>query len=166
MDTDKNYFLSKETASKKLRRIAYEILENNMEEKELILAGIRESGSVVAKNIQKELSAISKIKTTLITLTLDKREPNEVLISKAFDFNDKVIIVIDDVANSGKTLLYALKPFLEYHPKKIQAMVLVERKHNNFPVSPDYVGVSVSTTLQEHIYVEVKGDEITGAYMK
>jgi len=137
-----------------------------MEEKELILAGIRESGSVVAKNIQKELSAISKIKTTLITLTLDKREPNEVLISKAFDFNDKVIIVIDDVANSGKTLLYALKPFLEYHPKKIQAMVLVERKHNNFPVSPDYVGVSVSTTLQEHIYVEVKGDEITGAYMK
>jgi len=166
MDTDKNYFLSKETASKKLRRIAYEILENNMEEKELILAGIRESGSVVAKNIQKELSAISKIKTTLITLTLDKREPNEVLISKAFDFNDKVIIVIDDVANSGKTLLYALKPFLEYHPKKIQAMVLVERKHNNFPVSPDYVGVSVSTTLQEHIYVEVKDDEITGAYMK
>jgi len=166
MDTDKNYILTKETAAKKLRRIAYEILENNMEEKELILAGIRESGSIVAKNIQKELSAISQIKTTLITLTLDKREPNEVLISKTFDFNDKIIIVIDDVANSGKTLLYALKPFLEYHPKKIQTMVLVERKHNNFPVSPDYVGVSVSTTLQEHIYVEVKDDEITGAYMK
>jgi len=166
MATDKNYILTKETASKKLRRIAYEIVENNMEEKELILAGIRESGSIVAKNIQKELSAISQIKTTLITLTLDKREPNEVLISKTFDFNDKVIIVIDDVANSGKTLLYALKPFLEYHPKKIQTMVLVERKHNNFPVSPDYVGVSVSTTLQEHIYVEVKDDEITGAYMK
>jgi pyrimidine operon attenuation protein / uracil phosphoribosyltransferase len=166
MDTDKNYILTKETASKKLRRMAYEILENNMEEKELILAGIRESGSIVAKNIQKEFSAISQIKTTLITLTLDKREPNEVLISKTFDFNDKVIIVIDDVANSGKTLLYALKPFLEYHPKKIQTMVLVERKHNNFPVSPDYVGVSVSTTLQEHIYVEVKDDEITGAYMK
>ena len=166
MDTDKNYILTKETAAKKLRRIAYEILENNMEEKELILAGIRESGSIVAKNIQKELSAISQINTTLITLTLDKREPNEVLISKTFDFNDKVIIVIDDVANSGKTLLYALKPFLEYHPKKIQTMVLVERKHNNFPVSPDYVGVSVSTTLQEHIYVEVKDDEITGAYMK
>jgi pyrimidine operon attenuation protein/uracil phosphoribosyltransferase len=166
MATDKNYILTKETASKKLRRMAYEILENNMEEKELILAGIRESGSIVAKNIQKEFSAISQIKTTLITLTLDKREPNEVLISKTFDFNDKVIIVIDDVANSGKTLLYALKPFLEYHPKKIQTMVLVERKHNNFPVSPDYVGVSVSTTLQEHIYVEVKDDEITGAYMK
>src|SRR5436189_1027115 len=89
MATDKNYILTKETASKKLRRIAYEIVENNMEEKELILAGIRESGSIVAKNIQKELSAISQIKTTLITLTLDKREPNEVLISKTFDFNDK-----------------------------------------------------------------------------
>ncbi len=166
MATDKNYILSKETAAKRLRRMAFEILENNMEEKELILAGIRESGSVVAKNIQKELLTISEIKTTLITLTLDKKEPKEVLINKPFDFNDKVIIVIDDVSNSGKTLLYALKPFLDYHPRKIQTLVLVERKHNNFPVSPDYVGVSVSTTLQEHIYVEVKDDEVTGAYMK
>jgi pyrimidine operon attenuation protein/uracil phosphoribosyltransferase len=77
-----------------------------------------------------------------------------------------VVIIIDDVANSGKTLLYAVKPFLEFQPKKIQTLVLVERSHNNFPVRPDYVGLSISTTLQEHIFVEVKDGEVTGAYMK
>ena len=88
------------------------------------------------------------------------------MLSKSFDFNDKVIIVIDDVANSGKTLLYSLKPFLAYHPKKIQSLVLVERSHNSFPVRSDYVGLSIATTLQEHIYVEVGGDTVLGAYMK
>ena len=77
MATDKKYILSKEVAEKKLRRMAFEILENNIDEKEIILAGIRESGSVVAKVIQKMLGEISAIKTELITITLDKKEPNE-----------------------------------------------------------------------------------------
>ena len=162
----KNYILSKQVIEKKLRRMALEIIEKNPDEKEIILAGIRESGSVVARNIQKHLSEISSVKTELITLALDKNKPKEVIINKSFDFNDKVIIVIDDVANSGKTLLYALKPFLEYHPKKIQTLVLVERSHNNFPIHPDYIGLSIATTLQEHIYVEVTGDKITGAYLQ
>jgi pyrimidine operon attenuation protein/uracil phosphoribosyltransferase len=78
---------------------------------------------------------------------------------------DAVIILIDDVASSGKTMLYALKPFLEMQPKKIETLVLVERTHKTFPVKVDYVGLSVATTLQEHIYVEVTEGEITGAYM-
>jgi pyrimidine operon attenuation protein/uracil phosphoribosyltransferase len=69
------------------------------------------------------------------------------------------------VANSGKTLTYALKPFLDFHPKKIETLVLVERSHKTFPVQPDYVGLSVATTIEEHIYVEVEGEEITGAYL-
>jgi pyrimidine operon attenuation protein/uracil phosphoribosyltransferase len=77
-----------------------------------------------------------------------------------------VIIIIDDVSNSGKTLSYALKPFLEFHPKKIRTLVLVERSHTSFPVRPDYVGLSVATTIQEHIFVEVKGEELIGAYME
>ena len=88
------------------------------------------------------------------------------MLSKAIDFNDKVIIVVDDVANSGKTLLYALKPFLDFHPRKIQTLVLVARSHNSFPVHPDYVGLSIATTLQEHIYVEVGDDKVLGAYME
>lgn len=165
MGTEKKYILSREVVEKKLRRMAYEILENNIDEKEIILAGIRESGSVVARVIQNMLGEISSIKTELITITLDKKEPIDVSLSKSFDFNEKVIIVIDDVSNSGKTLLYALKPFIAFHPKKIQILVLVERTHTSFPVRPDYVGLSIATTIQEHIFVEVKGEEVTGAYL-
>ena len=166
MATEKKYILSKEVVEKKLRRMAFEILENNIDEKQIILAGIRESGSVVAKVIQQMLGEISSIKTELITITLDKKEPTDVSSSKTFDFNGKIIILIDDVCNSGKTLLYALKPFIVSHPKKIQTLVLVERTHTSFPVRPDYVGLSIATTLQEHIFVEVKGDKIEGAYLK
>lgn len=161
----KKYFLDQATAEKKLRRMALEIIENNLEEKELILAGIRESGSVVAKNIRQMIGDISPVSTELITVTLDKRQPQAIELSHTLDFNDKVIILIDDVASSGKTLLYALKPFLDYHPRKIQILVLVERSHTSFPVCPDYVGVSLATTLQEHIYVEVDEERVLGAYL-
>ena len=166
MEETKKFILSKEVAQKKMRRMAFEILEHNLEEKGIILAGIHESGSVVAGNIQRMFAEISSIKTELITLSLDKKNPKEVLISKSVDFNGKVIIVIDDVSMSGKTLLYAIKPFLDFYPKKIQTLVLVERSHTNFPVRPDYVGLSIASTLQEHIYVEVEGNEITGAYLQ
>ena len=166
MTTEKNYILDQAIAEKKLHRMALEIAENNMDEKSIILAGVRESGSVVAKCIQQILSEVSSLKTELISIELDKRTPKEVKLSNQMDFSDKVIIVIDDVANSGKTLLYAMKPFLEFQPKKIQALVLVARSHNSFPVYPDYVGISIATTLQEHIYVEVSKDKVLGAYMK
>ncbi len=163
----KNYILDEAVAEKKLRRMALEILENNADEKELVFAGIRESGSVVAKRIQELISELSPaIKTVLLTITLDKREPKEITLDHKMDFNGKVIIMVDDVANSGKTLLYALKPFLEYQARKIQTLVLVERSHNSFPVRPDYVGVSISTTLQEHIFVEVDGKKVLGAYLE
>ena len=165
MTDQKKYILTKEVAEKKLRRMAFEILENNIDEKEIILAGIRESGSVVAKVIQKMLGEISSIKTELITISLDKKQPLEVSLSKKIDFNNKVIIVLDDVSNSGKTLLYALKPFIVSSPKKIQTLILVERTHTSFPVRPDYVGLSIATTIQEHIFVEVEEDEIKGAYL-
>lgn len=162
---EKKYILNQAVAEQKMRRMALEIIENNLDEQELILAGIRESGSVVARNIQRMISEMSSIKTQMLTISLDKRQPREIALSQSFDFTNKVIIIIDDVANSGKTLLYALKPFLEYHPKKIQSLVLVERSHNSFPVHSDYAGLSIATTLQEHIYVEVDGDRVTGAYL-
>lgn len=166
MPSTKKYILDQATAEKKMRRMALEIIENNIDETGIILAGVRESGTVVAKHMQELLSEVSPVKTELISITLDKREPKEVTLSKEMDFNHKVVILVDDVANSGKTLLYALKPFLAFHPKKIQMLVLVERSHNSFPVHPDYVGLSVSTTLQEHIYVEVEDGKIAGTYLQ
>ena len=166
MSSTRNNILSTEVAEKKMRRMALEIIENNSDEKEIILVGIRESGTVVATCIQKMLAEFSPIKTELIEIALDKRHPKEVTLSKEMDFNNKIIIVVDDVANSGKTLLYALKPFLSFHPKKVQSLVLVERSHNSFPVRADYVGLSVSTTMQEHIYVEVNAGKVLGAYIE
>lgn len=163
---DKNYILSPETASRKLRRMAYEILENNFAEKEIILAGIRVNGSVIARNIQALLKEISTLSTELLTVNLNKQKPQRVTLDKELSFDNKVVILIDDVSNSGKTLLYALKPFLEADLKKIQTLVLVERRHNTFPVKPDYVGLSVATTLQEHIIVEVEGDQVKGAWLE
>jgi len=163
---NKNYILDEITAAKKLRRMAYEIIENNTGEQLLVLAGIRESGMIMAKNIQQLLAGISDIPTDLITVSLDKHRPGKVLLNKESNFDDKVVIVIDDVAMSGKTLLYAMQPFLAFHPKKIQTLVLVERSHKAFPVKPDYVGLSIATTLQEHIYVEAEGDIIKGAYLE
>jgi pyrimidine operon attenuation protein / uracil phosphoribosyltransferase len=163
---DKNYILDGAVAEKKLQRMAYEILENNFGEKEFILAGIRESGTVIAKNIQRLLNNIEVIQTELITIELDKKNPREVTLSKPVSVNNKIVIIMDDVANSGRTLLYAIKPFLEFRPKKIQALVLVERRHNSFPTKPDYVGLSISTTLQEHIYVEIEGEKVKGAWLE
>jgi pyrimidine operon attenuation protein / uracil phosphoribosyltransferase len=164
--TDKNYILDEATAAKKLRRMAYEIIENNTGEDFLILAGIRESGTVMAKKIQQLLTEISNIKTDLFIVSLDKHNPTTVTLNKESNFDDKIVIVIDDVAMSGKTLLYAMQPFLAFHPKKIQVLVLVERSHKAFPVKPDYVGLSIATTLQEHIYVEAEGETIKGAYLE
>ena len=166
MAKEKNYILDQARAAKKLRRMAYEIIENNAGEQELVLAGIRESGTVMAKNIQKLLAEISNVRTDLFIVTLDKHFPTTVTLSKEGNFDDKIIIVIDDVAMSGKTLLYAMQPFLAFHPKKIQTLVLVERSHKAFPVKPDYVGLSIATTLQEHIYVETEGEVIKGAYLE
>jgi pyrimidine operon attenuation protein/uracil phosphoribosyltransferase len=163
---EKNYILGPEVAARKLKRMAFEILENNFGEDGFILAGIRESGTVIAETIQDLLKEISGLKNELITVSLDKKNPKEVTLSRQLDFHNKVIILIDDVSNSGKTLLYAIKPFLDSNPKKIQTLVLVERSHNTFPVKPDYVGLSVATTLQEHIYVDVAEGRVKGAWLE
>ncbi len=163
---DKNYILTPEVAAKKLKRMAYEILENNFGEQEFVLAGIRDKGSVIARNMQTLLKEISTLSTELLTVSLDKNKPQTVTLDKQISFRNKVILLIDDVSNSGKTLLYALKPFLDTDLKKVQTLVLVERSHNAFPVKPDYVGLSVATTLQEHIFVEVEGDRVKGAWLE
>lgn len=165
MTVVKNYILDAAVADKKLRRIALEIIENNAGTEELVLAGIRDNGSAIARVLQAIIAEYSSVKTVLIELSLDKRTPRAIELSQPLNFDNKTIIVVDDVANSGKTLLYAMKPFLEYQPARIQTAVLVGRSHNSFPVYPDYVGLSIATTLQEHIFVEVEEGKVRGAYL-
>lgn len=167
MTMDRKYILDAATAAKKLERMAYEIAEELVgETAPVILAGIRDNGVVMAKILAGQLKVIAGINTQIIEVSLDKRNPGDIYLSTQMDFTDRIIILVDDVTNSGKTLLYALKPFLNGHPQKIQILTLVERTHKAFPVKADYVGISMATTLQDHIYVEVDGDQITGAYME
>jgi pyrimidine operon attenuation protein/uracil phosphoribosyltransferase len=162
----RKYILDADAVKSKLQRMALEIIENNLEEESLILVGIRDKGSVIARNIERILKQLHGFSIEFIELTIDKKNPGRVAITKQSGFDGRVIILIDDVASSGRTMLYALKPFLEFHPRKILTLALVERTHKLFPINLDYTGLSVATTLQEHIYVEVSGEAITGAYLE
>ena len=162
----KKYILNAAIAEKKLRRMALEVAERNYDEPQLILIGIKVSGTVIANKICSYLKESFNGKVIVLELGIDKKKPAAVTLNAAMDFNGKVILLIDDVANSGRTMLYALKPLLEQHPKKIQTLALVERTHKTFPVDVDYVGLSVSTALDEHIYVDVENGEILGARME
>lgn len=159
--------LTESQIEQKLKRMAFEIWEKNSDEKELTLIGIENIGAIVAGKIADLLKAISPLKIKLISLTINKKNPLQDKISLTTDpLNNKVVVLIDDVANSGKTLLYAIKPLLDFGPKKIQIAVLVDRKHKNFPVTPDIIGHSVSTTLQENIIVNFDGHKLTGAHLE
>jgi pyrimidine operon attenuation protein/uracil phosphoribosyltransferase len=161
----KNVILTQDVIEKKIERIAYEIYEHNSDEQEIILAGIWDRGSILAQKIARILQQISPLKIKLIELKLDKSHPDNVEVSEKIDFNGKVIVLIDDVAHSGRTMLYALKPLLEFLPKKIQSAVLVDRKHKSFPLSVDFVGYSLATMQQEMVMVDVEGEEIKSAYL-
>jgi pyrimidine operon attenuation protein / uracil phosphoribosyltransferase len=166
VNNSKNYILTAVVAEKKLRRMALEIAERNYDAPQLILIGIKENGIVIAQKISSYLPEHFKGEVVVMELSLDKKKPAAITLSTPIDFNNKTIILIDDVANSGSTMLYALKPLLDQHPKTIQTLALVERTHKIFPVAVDYVGLSVSTSLDEHIYVEVEQGEILGARME
>lgn len=163
----KNYILTFEMIEKKLKRMAYEIAERNAGEQHLYLAGVKDNGIVIANRLQQLLQGIFKGSIEVITLEIDdKRFPRKIVLSKEYNFDNAVVIVVDDVANSGKTMLYTLQPFIKDQPKKIQTLALVDRTHKTFPVNTDYIGYAVATTLQEHIFVEVEGEKVTGAWLE
>lgn len=162
---NRNYILSKEAVEQKLKRMALELAENlSGNPIPVIIIGIRTNGMVIAEKIARLLEEQIPNSITTISASLDKAHPEEVVLSASPDFNNFQVLVTDDVTNSGRTLLYAMKPLLAFHPRSIQTLVLVERMHKLFPVKPDYVGLSVATTLQEHIQVEVTDGIVTGAY--
>ena len=158
-----NCILEKDTINRKLRRMALQIAEDNIGEKELIIAGIAGNGDIVAQNLVNQLKSVTDIPLQIVSIKLNKKDPLNAVLQPAIVTEGKTVILVDDVANTGKTMLFALKAFLNTYPKKIQTLVLVERSHKLFPVQSDYVGLSLATTLQDHIFVEVKGDELLRA---
>jgi len=142
----------------KLNRLAYEIHEHTVEEKEIFIAGIEGNGYTVAKKLVTLLKKISGQEVVLGKITVDKKnplaaEPKTDLNAK--DYKNKVVIVVDDVLNSGKTLIYGVQLFLNQPVKKLHTVVLVDRSHTRYPIKADFVGMSLSTTLQDHIVADL-----------
>ena len=154
--------------SQKLNRLAFEVYENNFSEKELLVVGIDGNGYKVAQQLSEKLREISSLKISLGKIKLNKEKPWEGLPIVDFDekaFVNKTIVLVDDVLNSGKTLMYAVKLFLDKPVKKINTVILVDRSHTHFPVKADYVGLTLSTTLQEHIEADFSKKEKEAVYL-
>lgn len=146
--------LNKVQIEQRINRIAYQIYEDNFEEKEIVLAGIVKGGYELAVRIKSVLEKITNIKIHLIEVKVDKNNQagqNIQLPASKTELKNKVVILIDDVLNSGKTLTYALLPFLDADVKKIRTVLLVDRDHKRYPVIADFVGFKLSTTLKEHV---------------
>lgn len=158
--------LNKERIAFKLRRMAYEIWERNSDEKEIVVIGIEGSGKIVAGNLVSLLKEISPLKITSITITINKKRPLDFVFDIDENLSGKSIIMVDDVANSGKTLQYSLNGILSYDLKKVMVAVLVDRKHKSFPIATDIVGHSVATTIQDHIEVVTQGNTVKAVYLE
>ena len=147
--------LDKTQIQQKINRIAYQLLEDNLDEEEIVLAGIWDRGYKLAIRLKAILEEISTLQVTLLRVDLERQSSK--LVSKTdLDeerWRNKVIILVDDVLNSGKTLAYGLGVFLNTPHKKIRTVVLVDRSHKIFPVATDFVGLQMATVLKEHVDV-------------
>ncbi len=165
--SNKTQILDAKAVDRKILRLAWELYENNIEENEIFIVGIAKRGVLLSKAIAKQLEKICDIKITLGVVNLDKDHPYDNDIQINLDssiYSNKVVVLVDDVLNSGKTLMYGAKHFLETPLKKLSIVVLIDRNHNRYPVKSDYVGLSLSTTLKEYISVELTGSD-KGVYL-
>ena len=149
----------------KIKRLAIEILEHNLGETEIIMAGLNNNGLAFAQLI---IDALMPIKPDAMDITLTRIRLNaanpveyvpEIEMPEA-ELEGKVLILVDDVANTGRTVFYALRPLLRVLPRRVEMAVLVDRKHKMFPIQPDYVGISLYTTLKDNIEVHLESEEM------
>lgn len=157
MNKAKTLLLNNHQIAQRINRIAYQIYEDNFEEKEIIILGIWQNGFILAQKIQNALNEICDLKTRLLELRIDKQNQvdHEVTIGgNREDLVGKSIILVDDVLNSGKTLIYSMKEILKIDTRKIRTVLLVDRDHRRYPILTDFVGMTLSTTFQEHVSVE------------
>lgn len=151
----KNIILTHQEINHKIKRIAYQIYETFVDTDELVLAGIAPNGYVFAEKIAQELQSISNLKISLCEVYMDKDKPETVITTSIPKeaYADKGLILVDDVLNSGTTLIYAVRHFLDVPLKKFKTAVLVDRNHKKYPVKADFKGISLSTSLLEHVHV-------------
>lgn len=159
MSIKSNVILDHKQINHKIRRIAFQIYETNVNEKEIILAGIDSNGYTLAKKLKSVLLKISDITPILCKVSINKETPwTEIKTSlEPEEYKNKSLILIDDVLNSGTTLIYGVKHFLDVPLKQFKTAVLVNRNHKKYPVKADFKGISLSTSLKEHVHVTLEG---------
>jgi len=156
MTTESNIILDNVQINQKIKRIAYQIFESNSNETEVIIAGIVGNGYIFAEKLVAILTEISNLKVTICEVTINKKKPLEPITTslKVEDYKNKSLVLVDDVLNSGTTLIYGVKHFLDVPLKRFKTAVLVNRNHKKYPVKADFKGVSLSTSIKEHIQVD------------
>jgi pyrimidine operon attenuation protein/uracil phosphoribosyltransferase len=163
----KNIILTNQEIEHKIKRIAYQIYETFIDEKEVVLAGIAKNGFVFAQKIASELEKISSLKVLLCEVQVNKQNPETPITTSlpSEQYANKGLILIDDVLNSGTTLIYAVRHFLDVPLKKFKTAVLVDRNHKKYPVKADFKGISLSTSLLEHVQVVFEENNNSYAYL-
>lgn len=151
----KNIILTNQEIEHKIKRIAYQIYETFVDEQEIVIAGIASNGFTFAKKIAAVLETISPLTVTLCEVHINKQDPQSSIRTSITQeqYTNKGLILVDDVLNSGTTLIYAVKHFIDVPLKKFKTAVLVDRNHKKYPVKADFKGISLSTSLFEHVQV-------------
>jgi len=159
---DKKKILTNSQIKRKIKRISLQIIESNIEEKEVVLAGIEQNGFLLAKELNKMITEFSNLNIKLCSLKIDKKNPlNNISTSlNSSEYKNKSIVVVDDVLNSGSTLMYAVKHFLDTELRQLKTAVLVDRNHKKYPIKADFKGVSLSTSIQNHVKVQFDKNSI------
>ena len=159
---DKKKILTNSQIKRKIKRISLQIIESNVEEKEVVLAGIEKNGFLLAKELNKMITEFSNLNIKLCSLKIDKKNPlNNISTSlNSSEYKNKSIVVVDDVLNSGSTLMYAVKHFLDTELRQLKTAVLVDRNHKKYPIKADFKGVSLSTSIQNHVKVQFDKNSI------
>ena len=150
-----NIILDQKQIDHKIKRIAYQIYENNVSEKEVVIAGIFENGFIFAKKIKSVIEKISPIKVIMCKVVIDKKNPIEPITTSLESkiYKNKSLVLVDDVLHSGTTLIYGIKHFLQVPLKQFNTVVLVDRNHKKYPVKADFKGISLSTSINENVSV-------------
>jgi pyrimidine operon attenuation protein/uracil phosphoribosyltransferase len=161
MEKNSVLILNNEQINHKIRRIAYQIYESNLEEDQIILAGIAKSGFQLAQKLQAALQEISDLEVLLCEVKVNKKNPLQAVTSSLSpqDYENKALVLIDDVLNSGTTLIYGIRHFLDVPLKRFKTAVLVDRSHKKYPVKADFKGISLSTSIHETVKVHFKPGE-------
>jgi len=147
--------LDKTQIAHKLKRMAYQVYETNINESEVVIAGIESNGYLLAKKLKRLVENVSPIKVTLCKVVVDKSQPtNQIKTSLSREeYINKSLLLVDDVLHSGTTLIYGVKHFLDVPLKQFKTAVLVDRNHKKYPIKADFKGISLSTSLNENVAV-------------